>query len=281
MLSVLSLFSAPAAGDVLLLAVILTFLLLAALLGLTAAPRQPVDAGMVPGAVLSLSGLLIGFAFSIAITGYATRNQALVRETVAASRAWQYSGLLGDRDRETAQRLTAGWLDARIHFFREGTRAGRRTWQALSEARQQQLWSLVRGEARQTVPGALNAVLAAVSDLGAAQQQTQSVWHRQLPDAAWLILVLFAGCGSYLAGRCHPSGGRAGKMLLLLPALTGLTLFTIAETDLPGEGIIRVMPSALEQLAERLPAGGEGLAGLTEPGPRGDSWPPDNRRGPE
>lgn len=108
---------------------------------------------------------------------------------------------------------------------------------------------------RSPSPGGMS-VLEAYSALGTSLQQTQATWRRQLPDAAWCVLLLFAVSASFLAGYRGPSGRRARRILLFMPVLTALTLFMIMETDLPGQGVIHVTPDDLEALNETLLSGG-------------------------
>jgi hypothetical protein len=91
-----------------------------------------------------------------------------------------------------------------------------------------------------------------------SQHQTSAVWKRQIPDAAWLVLIVFAASACFLVGHQYHERGVHHFYLLLLPALTSLVLFVIAEIDIPGQGIIRVMPDDLEQLSASLMAGSVG-----------------------
>ncbi|KAF6706057.1 hypothetical protein G9387_06255 [Enterobacter hormaechei] len=248
-----TLLSSPRADDTLMLVVLLSGLLLCAFLGRTSRrPGQDAEAGIVPGAVLSLSGLLIGFAFSIAVNGFAAREQAQVREALSAGRAWQYAGLLPDPARQTARQFLTAWMNDRIHFFREGTSEGGRNWMQLAQDRQNRLWQLMEKEATATPTPAVMSALATVSELGVSQQQTRAVWRRQIPDAAWCVLLLFALSASFLAGYRHPRERGMKRVLLFFPVLTALTLFMIAEIDIPGEGIIRVTPDDLEAMMSTL-----------------------------
>lgn len=96
-MSIFSILFAPAADDILLFAMMLLTLGLAAYLGQTAsstlADSDNGDATLVSGAILSLSGLLIGFMFSLSINGYVNREQAQVREALAIGKVWQYASL--------------------------------------------------------------------------------------------------------------------------------------------------------------------------------------------
>ncbi|EGK9149277.1 hypothetical protein IOW38_004649 [Salmonella enterica] len=201
-----TLLSSPRADDALMLVVLLGGLLLCAFLGRTSRrPGQDAEAGIVLGAVLSLSGLLIGFAFSIAVNGFAARKQTQVREALSAGMTWQYAGLLPGPVRQTARQLLTSWMNDRIHFFREGTSEGGRIWMQLAQDRQNRLWQLMEKEATATPTTAVMSVLATVSELGVSQQQTRAVWRRQIPDAAWCVLLFCPEC--QFSGGLPPSPG--------------------------------------------------------------------------
>lgn len=265
-MSLFTLLSSPRADDALMLVVLMTGLLLCAFLGRTSRRAgQDAEAGIVPGAVLSLSGLLIGFSFSISINGFAACEQAQVREALSVGKAWQYTGLLPGPARQTARQFLTAWMNDRIHFFREGSSEGGRIWIQMAQDRQNRLWQLIEKEAELTPAPAVMSVLTTVSELGMSQQQTRAVWKRQIPDAAWCVLLLFALSASFLAGYRHPRERGMKRVLLFFPVLTALTLFMIAEIDIPGEGIIRVTPDDLEAMMSTLT--GDNLPGaIREPG---------------
>lgn len=249
---ILSLLSAPAADDVLLFVMMLFTLVLAAYLGQTAhmpfADSGHEDATLVSGAILSLSGLLIGFMFSLSIGGYVARGQAEVREALAIGQVWQYAGLQSADGQKKTEKLLNAYRDDRTHFFSEDSAPGRRAWERLSREKQHQLWALVASEANNNPTPVMASVLAAYSALYTSLQETQSDWRRQIPDAGWAVLMLFAACASFLSG--YQYRGKTGQhtFIILLPGLTALALFMIAEIDLPGAGIIRVVPDDLHQL---------------------------------
>lgn len=255
-MSILSFLFAPAADDVLFFVMILFTLGLAAYLGQTAYRPQTVDDSgditLVSGAVLSLSGLLIGFMFSLSISGYASRGKAEVREALAIGHVWQYSTLQPQEVQKKTDTLLRAYLDDRIRFFTEDSGQGRRTWLQLSQEKQRQLWQLIVSEATHNPTAVMASVLTAYSELYTSLQETQADWRRQIPDAGWGVLIVFATCASFLSGYQYRGRARRHVFFLLLPGLTALALFMIAEIDLPGEGLIRVTPDDLHQLASML-----------------------------
>lgn len=252
----------PAADDVLLLAVMVSLLTMSAYIGLYMrypGPEKMAGGGLiitVGGLVLSV--LLTGFAFSVSINGYTARKQSQTREAQATARAWQYSALLPAQVQQKTQEVLRGYLDERIRFFRDDSVQGGRNWSHLAQGNQQQLWRLVSPEAARTPTAVMADLLSVFSELQASRQQTGAVWRRHIPDAAWLILILFSMTTCCLAGRQLAGRRKPVLYLLALPGLMSLALFMIAEIDTPGQGIIRVTPDDLEQVVFTLPSEGAG-----------------------
>ncbi|MGN5575229.1 hypothetical protein [Enterobacter sp. Lyrl_3] len=246
-------FMLPAADDILLLAVMLLLLIMSAYIGrYLHYYRNKSRAGgviIITAGTLSLSVLLIGFAFSVSINGFTTLKQAQVREAQTIEKAWQYSLLLPASVQPKAQELLRQYLDQRIHFFRDSSLQGGRSWNQLSEDSQQKLWLLAVSEATHSTLPVMDTLLTAYSELRVSQQQTTAVSQRKLPDTAWLVIIAFAMAACCLTGRLQ----RQGHSLLVLPVMISLSLFLIAEIDTPGEGIIRVIPDDLEHAAFTLP----------------------------
>lgn len=245
--------SSSLTDDVLMFLVILAGLLLASFLGHSGGRQRDCDgSGTVLGVVLCLSGLLTGCAFFISVVGFSAREKAETHEIQAVGRAWQYAGLLTPGDRDRSREILQIYLSERIHFFQEKNHAGLRAWGTLARNREGQLWQLAEREALLPTGSNALAVLNACSGLGDSMTQTRSVWRRQLPDAAWWVLILFALSLCYLTG-CRCCGkNKSWRVLLFVPVLMSLALFVIAETDLPGQGIIHVTTDGLESLAEAL-----------------------------
>lgn len=246
----------PSVDDALLLVVIFLILTIAVYTGRMAGCAQTAHdlAGttVITSATLTLSGLLIGFVFSVSLGGYAARGGAELRETQSIASAWQYSKLLPASLQREVQPVLKKYLDERIHFFREETSSGVRGWLRMTEQSQQKLWQMVAPEAGHSPTPVMVSVLSAFNALMTSQHQTRAAWKRQIPDAAWLLLIVFAGSACFLVGQQHPERRIHHFYLLLLPVLTSLALFMIAEIDLPGEGIIRTTPDDLDQLSASL-----------------------------
>ncbi|WP_149330300.1 hypothetical protein [Citrobacter braakii] len=170
-------FMLPAADDILLLAVVLSLLIMSAYIGrYLHYSRDNTSSGgniIITAGTLSLSLLFIGFAFSVSINGFITLKQAQVREAQTIEKAWQYSRLLSASVQPKAQGLLRKHLDQRIHFFRDNSLQGGRSWNQLSEDSQHQLWLMAVSETTLSTLPVMDSLLTAYSELRSSQQQTR------------------------------------------------------------------------------------------------------------
>lgn len=150
-----------------------------------------------------------------------------------------------------AQSLLEAYLAARIRFYQAASAAQR----LQSIHRQTQLWQLVSDIAKQS-PNSLSMPLAdACNQLYTSQQETMASWRQQIPMAAWLMVMVFGVFSNFLIGYHMPAG--SWGWLLIVPFVTALALFMIAEIDVPGKGVIHVTPQNLQAL--RTVISGQGL----------------------
>ncbi|HEQ1856582.1 TPA: hypothetical protein VEO38_000070 [Providencia alcalifaciens] len=210
------------------------------------------EAKIILGAILSLLGLLIGFVLSISINGYNNRQQTEENEAIAIGNAYQRAQLLSGDERAEASLLIQQYLEARIEFFRSGVSDENSQWRMTSLTKQGQLWEIGVKQAQESPNPVVSSVLSAFGDLYVSQQKTMASWRHQIPNAAWFLLIFFAVCSNVLIG--YNIRGTKGKnwLIVILPSLTTLALFMIAEIDIPGEGVIHVTPDDLLLLQDFL-----------------------------
>lgn len=220
------------------------------------------EAKIILGAILSLLGLLIGFVLSISINGYNNRQQTEENEAIAIGNAYQRAQILDSNERSKAINLLQQYLEARIEFFKSGVSDENNQWRRTSLEKQALLWDIGVQEANKSPNPVIASVLTSFSDLYLSQQKTMASWRHQIPNAAWFLLIFFAICSNVLIG--YNIRGTKGKnwLILILPSLTTLALFMIAEIDIPGEGVIHVTPDDLISLQEFLFKDGTLVGGL-------------------
>ncbi|CAM4218459.1 hypothetical protein [Kerstersia similis] len=211
---------------------------------------------VVLGAALSLFALLIGFILSFAINGYNQRVMSEENEAIAIGNALQHTTLLDESQQEQAEAMLRQYLALRIQFFETNDDAQRAELRLQAIQLQTRMWTAISKIALAHPNTIFKTALDASSNLYTSQQKTMSSWRRQVPNAAWAILLMFGLCSSFMIG--YNIRGREGSNLLILtfPVITALALFLIAEIDVPGRGLIQVVPSNLEAITVTLAHGG-------------------------
>lgn len=210
------------------------------------------EAKIILGAILSLLGLFTGFILNVAISGYNLRQSAEENETIGIGKAYQYSTLLPTEDSLKAKKTIVEYLEARINFFNSGYTSNHAFWQELSFEKQNELWKIGMNNVKQKETAVTTAILNSYSDLYINQEKTMIGWQEQVPSATWVLLLLFAVTSNLLVG--YNIRGIQGKnwMMHILPFLMAISLFIIAEIDVPGEGVIHVSSKNLEALKQRI-----------------------------
>lgn len=211
---------------------------------------------IVLGATLSLFGLLIGFILSFAIGGYNTRMAAEEKEAIAVGNAFQRTTLLQDSHQKPARKILEDYLSLRIQFYETEDDEQRARIRLESIRMQTRMWTLISKIAKANPDPIIATALNACNDLYTVQQQTMASWRRQIPNAAWAILLVFGLCSNFLIGYNIRGKFGGNALILVIPAVTALALFMIAEIDVPGKGIIHVMPDNLKAIRVTVSSGG-------------------------
>lgn len=208
------------------------------------------------GATLSLFGLLVGFLLSIAIGGYNTRVAAEENEAIAIGNAFQRTTLLQEEHQAPAKELLLAYLQLRTQFFQAADDEARAKIRLESIQLQTRMWAMISKIAKVKPDPILAMALNACNDLYTAQQKTLASWRNQVPGTAWAILLVFGLCSNFLIGYNVRGQRGSNRLIFIIPAITALALFMIAEIDVPGKGIIHVSPDNLNALLVTLSHGG-------------------------
>ena len=208
------------------------------------------EINIVLGATLSLLALLIGFVLSISITGYDNRQVKEENEAIAIGKAFQYLPLLDIENRDAVKSLLQHYLSARISFFEAGDTAKENNWQQVSSKTQDELWHVVVMDTRKSQYDAKDSIISAYSELYTTRQQTKASWNPQIPDAAWILLIISAVLSNLLIGYNIRGMRRGNGLIFIVPLLTTAAFFMIAEIDVPGRGIIHIIPDNLITLKQ-------------------------------
>src|SRR5271169_1666422 len=146
---------------------------------LEAAVREDLSTVLVT--TLTLSGLIIGFSFSMAINRYEQRKNYEEAEANAIGTEYVRTDLLPAADGERVRELLRNYLDQRVLFYTTRDRQQLRQINSNTTQLQNGLWSAVqaRAVAQPTPVTALTA--AGMNDVLNAQGYTQAAWWNRIP----------------------------------------------------------------------------------------------------
>lgn len=215
------------------------------------APKEVEEFNLVLGATLTLLGLIVGFAFSMAVGRYDQRKNYEEEEANAIGTEYVRVDLLPAPDADKLHPLLKQYLAHRIVFFQ--TRDEEELEKVNREAAdlQNQMWSIV-AKVAQAQPTPVNAlVVSGMNDVLNRQGYTQAAWWNRIPVAAWAFIFIIAICCNFLQGY----SGREGKTrrpLMVLPIVLAIAFLLLADLDSPRGGVIRVRPQNLLSLQESI-----------------------------
>ena len=210
--------------------------------------------GIIQGATLTLLGLIIGFTFSMALSRYEQRKNYEEQEANAIGTEYLRADLLPAADAARVRALLRDYIDQRMRFYSTRDAVQLEQVNAATAALQADMWSAVKAPAL-AQPTPLSALaVAGMNDVINSQGYTQAAWWNRIPFSAWLLVVSIAMCATLLVGIGTKRSGTVPRVLLVLPLVTSMALFLIADIDSPRRGIIRVVPQNLQSLARSLQA---------------------------
>jgi hypothetical protein len=212
------------------------------------------DFDLVTGAALTLLGLLIGFAFSMAIQRYDQRKHYEETEANAISTEVLRAGLLPPGDAAALRTQLRNYLDQRISFYLTTDRQRLSEINAHTAQLQRDLWSAVQGAASAQPNAIVGLALSGMNDVLNAQGFTQAAWWNRIPYSAWWLMALLAICCNLLVGYRARKTQTRSILLLILPLIVSAAFLLIADMDSPRGGLIHVHPDNLLSLAAALSA---------------------------
>jgi hypothetical protein len=212
------------------------------------------DFGVILAAVLTLLGLIVGFTFSMATSRYDQRKNLEEAEANAIGTEFLRVELMPAADAARARALLRHYFDQRLLFYQATDSQKLAEINARTAELQAELWSSLLGpvSAAPTPPMAL--VVAGMNDVLNSQGYTQAAWWNRIPRAAWLLMLTIAICCHVLIGYGVVDPGAERMLLFVLPLVTSISFFLIADIDSPRGGIIRVQPQNLMAIADSLKA---------------------------
>jgi len=218
----------------------------------TRAAEARQDLGLVVAACLTLLGLIIGFSFSMAISGFELRRSGEEAEANAIGTEYIRADLLPAADAAHVRELLGSYLGQRILFYNSRDAETLRRLKAQTRQTQAQLWSAVRSAGTAQPNPVVALTVAGMNDVLNAQGNTQPAWQNRIPATAWVLMAVIAIlCNvmvGYMAGRLK----MRTVLLAVLPLVLSIAFFLIADIDSPRHGLILVPPQNLLSLAAQL-----------------------------
>jgi hypothetical protein len=210
--------------------------------------RQDLD--FVVSASLTLLALIIGFAFSMAVSRYDTRKNFEEEEANAIGTEYARADLLPAEAAVKVRQLLVQYLDKRMLFYTVQDEQQLNSIAAETTKLQNEMWSTVQSAAKEQPTPVTALAVAGMNDVLNRQGYTQAAWWNRIPAGAWLLMIVLAVCCSILTG--YRAVDRRSLLFPVLPFMIAIAFFLIADIDSPRRGIIHVQPQNLESLQESL-----------------------------
>lgn len=194
----------------------------------TAKKKQPLkkdeqnDLDTVLTATLTLLALIIGFSFSMAVSRYDQRKNYEETEANAIGTEYIRADLLPAEDAAKVRELLKLYVDQRIAFHNRDKTAS------------------------------ASAGVSGMNDVFNTQAGTQAAWLNRIPIAAWALMLLIAIFSNLLLGYRERSSGHLAPVVL--PVISSIAFFLIADIDSPSVGVISVVPQNLILTSEEMKA---------------------------
>lgn len=205
---------------------------------------------LVRTAMLTLLGLLVGFAISMAVSRYDLRKTYEEAEANAIGTEFVRLDLMPEASAARARALLRTYVKERVEFY-SNPGPGREPKSDAETARTQAaLWSSVLAEAKANPTPVMALAVAGMNDVLNSQGYTLAAWRNRLPIEVWTLLILVAAVCSFLIGfgaeRLSPA------TQAILPLTVALAFVLIADVEGPRNGLVRVHPINLIDAAEAI-----------------------------
>ena len=208
------------------------------------------DFGVVQAATLTLLALLIGFAFSMAVSRYDQRKNYEEEEANAIGTEYVRADLLPATEAAKVRGLLRNYLDQRVLFYSVRDESELGGINASTAQLQTELWSTVQAPALASPSPVVALAVSGMNDVLNSQGYTQFAWWNRIPIAAWGLMGAIAICSNMLVG--YGARRKETFLFLVLPLAVSISFFLIADIDSPRQGLIRVRPQNLISLSQSL-----------------------------
>lgn len=204
-------------------------------------------------AVFAVLGLLLAFTFSMAVSRFDERKQALVVEANAIGTAYLRVQLLPPGQRAAATDLFRRYVDDRLATVRPNWYLDVGLEQRTS-ALQQQLWTQGTNAATQDPRAVTTGMyVQSLNDMFDAQNSRDAARLNQLPATAIFLLLIISMLSVGILGyRSGIGGGRSLIGAVLLALVISLVVWIVLDLDQPYQGFITISQQIMIQLRQSM-----------------------------
>lgn len=191
----------------------------------------------------TIVALMMAFSFSMALSHFDARTNAVVRESDAIAVVADRSDVLDAGARKAIRSALRDYAAARVADLDPVTdTAGSRRASSQSQVLQSRMWRIaVDAAKREPQSSTLPLLLLALNELSAAREDEESVRAAHVPEAVVFMLATISWVAIGLMGF---RSGRLGESALIgcaiLTVILALSVGMIIDLDHPGRELIRV-----------------------------------------
>jgi hypothetical protein len=191
--------------------------------------------------MLGLLALIIGFSFSMALSRFEARRDAVVNEANAIGTAALRARLLPDPQRAEALKLLREYIQIRVDIVQHGqSLAESKTAVDRSNGIQEALWSQVKAltaKDNSMVPTGL--FLQALNEMIDDQAKRLAALRNRIPNIALLGLFGIAATAAGFAGYASGLDTKRTRLpVCIMGLLVAMVIILIFDLDRPSSGLI-------------------------------------------
>jgi len=162
---------------------------------------------------------------------YDLRKNHEEQEANAIGTAYAQADLLPAADAARVRDLLRAYVEQRILFFTLNDAQQLRRVDAETARLQREMWAVVTAHASAQPTPVAALIVSGMSDVLSSQGYSQTAWWNRIPNEAWgLVVGIAIFCNALIGLRTR---GRHVPLLLILPIVLSVTLFLIADIDIP------------------------------------------------
>ena len=210
----------------------------------------------IQGSLLGLISLLLGFSFSIALSHYDKRSEAMLQEANAIGTTYLRAHSLPDTVKNETLAVLERYVDVRVQTtnISVADQAARESLLREGGQLRAKLWGLamksVKDDDRITTTG---LYVQTLNDLIDACGTRDEILNRHVPEAViFLLLITFVLAGSVLGYTSGVAGHRPTMAVIGFMVIVVVLVSMIMDLDRPRRGFIQVSQKNMLELQEEV-----------------------------